>query len=517
MNYPVWYLPSIGGGTLIALIAIGHVFVSHFAVGGGLLLPLAEGLARKRGDAGLLAFTRRFARFFVLLTLVYGSLTGVGIWFVISLVQPGGTSLLIHQFVFAWAAEWVFFLVEIVAISVYLYSFDRMAPRIHQAVGWIYFGAAWCSLFIINGIITFMLTSGAPTSDGSFWRAFFNPSFWPSLAFRTLLTIILAGLFALLFSSFCKDANLRRRLTRYSCGLTLPALLAAIPTAWWYLHRLPQPVSDLVAGASPTITRALHLGGAGALLVFLILSFGLWLPGRAGRPLAALALAAALVMMGGFEWSREAARRPFVLQQAMFSNGIAPAQLQSLQEQGFLATARWSAFQRAAQDPMLAGRELFKFQCYACHTLDGFNNDLRQRIRDMSPEALAGYIGGLHDIRYFMPPFAGNSEERLALAGFLSGGLFQSSQPPAGGQTQLANDQLLFEQNCTLCHNSELVRERTAGWSRTRIRRALDNLQQLNPTMPDYRGTPQEKERLADYILQLNRPSKLRPIKGDDR
>jgi hypothetical protein len=38
MNYPVWYLPTIGGGTLIALISIVHVFISHFAVGGGLYL-----------------------------------------------------------------------------------------------------------------------------------------------------------------------------------------------------------------------------------------------------------------------------------------------------------------------------------------------------------------------------------------------------------------------------------------------------------------------------------------------
>jgi len=35
MNYPVWYVPAFGGGLLIAMVAIVHVFVSHFAVGGG--------------------------------------------------------------------------------------------------------------------------------------------------------------------------------------------------------------------------------------------------------------------------------------------------------------------------------------------------------------------------------------------------------------------------------------------------------------------------------------------------
>jgi len=42
MNYPVWLLDTFGGGTLIALIAVVHVYVSHFAVGGGLFLVFTE-------------------------------------------------------------------------------------------------------------------------------------------------------------------------------------------------------------------------------------------------------------------------------------------------------------------------------------------------------------------------------------------------------------------------------------------------------------------------------------------
>ncbi len=78
----------------------------------------------------------------------------------IVLVNPAATSLLIHTFVFGWAAEWVFFIVEITAIFVYFYCFDRMDARTHQIVGWIYFIAAWLSLFLINGIVGFMLTPG---------------------------------------------------------------------------------------------------------------------------------------------------------------------------------------------------------------------------------------------------------------------------------------------------------------------------------------------------------------------
>jgi cytochrome bd-type quinol oxidase subunit 1 len=198
MNYPVWYRPGMGGGLIIACIAIIHVFIAHFAVGGGLYLVFAERKGRRENRRDILAFTRSHARFFLLMTLVAGGMTGVAIWFVISLVQPAATSLLIHVFVFGWATEWIFFLVEIVAIFVYFNAFDRMDGRTHLAVGGIYFAAAWLSLFLINGILDFMLDPGAWLADGSFWSGFFNPLFWPSLAFRTAVACLLAGVYAFL-------------------------------------------------------------------------------------------------------------------------------------------------------------------------------------------------------------------------------------------------------------------------------------------------------------------------------
>ena len=77
MNYPVWQL-GYPGGLLIALIAVLHVFVSHFAVGGGAFLVVSEHLAYKRNDSGLLDYAKRHAKFFALVTLVFGAVTGVG-------------------------------------------------------------------------------------------------------------------------------------------------------------------------------------------------------------------------------------------------------------------------------------------------------------------------------------------------------------------------------------------------------------------------------------------------------
>ena len=47
MDYPIWDL-AMGGGLLMALVAIPHVIVAHFAVGGGLLIAVTETLAVKR-------------------------------------------------------------------------------------------------------------------------------------------------------------------------------------------------------------------------------------------------------------------------------------------------------------------------------------------------------------------------------------------------------------------------------------------------------------------------------------
>ena len=42
MNYPFWYIPHLGSGWVIGMIAIFHVMISQFAVGGGLYLQIGR-------------------------------------------------------------------------------------------------------------------------------------------------------------------------------------------------------------------------------------------------------------------------------------------------------------------------------------------------------------------------------------------------------------------------------------------------------------------------------------------
>ena len=87
MNYPVWNV-AFGAGLLMAIVAILHVFVSHFAVGGGLFLVLTERRARRRNDTALLGWLKAHTKFFVLVTVVFGAISGVGIWFARWAGQP---------------------------------------------------------------------------------------------------------------------------------------------------------------------------------------------------------------------------------------------------------------------------------------------------------------------------------------------------------------------------------------------------------------------------------------------
>jgi hypothetical protein len=53
MNYPFWEIPYLGSGWVIGIIAIFHVMISQFAVGGGLYLPMAERKAMRMPEGPL--------------------------------------------------------------------------------------------------------------------------------------------------------------------------------------------------------------------------------------------------------------------------------------------------------------------------------------------------------------------------------------------------------------------------------------------------------------------------------
>jgi len=438
MNYPVWDVPLIGSTWVIGAIAIFHIMISHFAVGGGLYLVLAERKARREGRADWLEVIRQHSKFFLILTGVFGAVSGVGIWFAIGLASPQSTSALIHNFVFGWAMEWCFFIVEIATAMVYYYTWDRIDPKQHLQLGWLYAGSSWCTLVIINGILTFMLTPGASwlaVSDtgqeaSRFWQAFFNPTYWPSLVLRTLICCALAGVWALLtasrISSFEKPA-LKTEVLRWSARWLIPAFLLVPIALAWYLSAVPEHsqkimqagISTIGSGMFTQVTRAAlvtTMASATILAVVYFLALRNPLDFTPGHAAAVLFLA--LAATGATEHAREMIRKPYTVGQYMYSNGVRWSEVAAFNEDGFTTHSPWTATQ------MEKGELMFRGQCMNCHTVDGYRS-MRRLLHGRDRRSIANIVNMLHErpatspYKNFMPPLVGTPEEVDALVGYL--------------------------------------------------------------------------------------------------
>ncbi|BDV00608.1 cytochrome c family protein [Thermodesulfomicrobium sp. WS] len=419
MNFPVWELNAAGGGLLVALIAIFHVYIAHFAVGGGLFLVTMEHWAYRTGDNHLLEYIKRHTKFFLIVTMVLGGITGVGIWFIISLLSPHATSILIHTFVFAWATEWVFFAGEIISLFLYFYLFGKIQRRLHLAIGWVYFVCGWMSLFMINGIIGFMLTPGDWLTTRNFWDGFFNPSFWPALVFRTAFALSLAGLYGLVTAAWEKDNAARERLVRLNALWLILPFAALLPSGWWYLQVIPEAQRLLILGGNPEIPRLFTtLYGVCALLVAGGLILAIRMPAQLKRSAAVALLVMGIASLGSFEWIREAGRRPYLIVGHLFSNGVLQDDVPML-SQGYLKASAWNQYADLT-DPLAAGKELFRGQCAACHSIGGPLNDIRKLSASFGLMGMESLLTGMGKIYGYMPRFVGTAAERHALASYVA-------------------------------------------------------------------------------------------------
>lgn len=421
MDYPVWQLAATGGGLWIALIATVHVFVAHFAVGGGLFLVLTEARGHRENSPAILDYVRSHTTFFLLLTMVFGGLSGVAIWFTIAVLSPGGTLTLVDSLVWGWATEWTFFLGEIASLLVYHYSFGKMPAKDHMRVGFFYFVFAWLSLFTINGIIGVMLTPGAWATTNDFWDGMFNPSFWPSLVFRSFLAFMLAGLFGFVTAIKIKDAPARERVVRCCVRWAVVSLPFLALSGWWYLSVLPESTLAFILHGSAEIAPYLAALPAIAVLVGVFaLLMAVRLPLAVRTPVAALLLILGFGVVGAFEYIREAGRRPFLIRERMWSTSIVPAQAEPLSD-AFLPRARWAKHKDITEKNRLdAGRELYAFQCLPCHSLGGPMKDIRTYTGHIGNEGVSAYITGQGRIFKQMPPFVGSPAERDALAAYIT-------------------------------------------------------------------------------------------------
>jgi mono/diheme cytochrome c family protein len=450
----------------------------------------------------------------MLLTLVFGAMTGVGIWFTIALINPDATSFLIHTFVFAWAIEWVFFVIEIVTAFLYFYTFEKVSEKTHMLIGWIYFIAAWASLFIINGILSFMLTPGKWAETQNFWDGMFNPTFWPSLVFRTFLCFALAGSYALLTAAKKFTGEAKENLVKYNGKWILYSLAGMIPSLLWYYFSLPEPAKQGLTGASYIMKVSLvHL--IAGVVVFLLLSllFVIWKARRLSFAGSIVILLSIFVFFGAFEFIREAGRKPYIINNYMYSTGLTVQQQEALKDLPFLRHAKWVQTREiTAETELKAGEEIFRVQCYACHTF-GLKNNINSKMALWDLPKTTRIMGSLRGITPYMSGFVGTEAEKNALAKWLyritHKGKPEPPPPAAPGTAEApaVQGETVFRNFCADCHEIndsdsimiKLGQVKGIG----EISDMLGKLDELSEDMPPFEGTEEEKKALADYLNRL--------------
>jgi len=416
--YPILQFGPLMPGLVMAAVAIVHVFLAQFAVGGGFLLFYFQWLAMTGRESLARKFVAGYFKVLVLISFVLGAMTGVGIWFTAIQVSAPTIGTMVMQFHWIWATEWTFFCLEVVAGYCFYRYQDRLSDRSCMMLLGLYAIAAWMSLFWINGILSWQLTPGDWLQTRSLADGFFNPGFWPSLLFRTVVCLTLAGLVGCVvvntMSGLTREE--RQRLINRAAHLMTPMLLMPLLGAW-FLWSMPADSRGWVLGGSPAMMLFFMISIGASLAVGAYALIGLFAQKLyVNGATATLLLLLAFGATAGGEFVREGSRKPFAIRHVLYSNGIKPEQVADLRIRGCLADDPYPVedASRFPNEQLVKGARVFRRQCSVCHTMSG-SNAVAHLSETWADDQLRMNIARLQQTKPYMPPFAGTAEELEAL------------------------------------------------------------------------------------------------------
>ncbi|MEM6798733.1 MAG: cytochrome ubiquinol oxidase subunit I [Planctomycetota bacterium] len=424
--YPINDFGPAMKGMVIGGLGIFHVYLAQFAIGGGMLMTYFQWLGMQRDGPGAKAargFVDGMFRVLVLISFITGALTGVAMWLTTIQVSPRTIGVMVDEFHWVWAIEWTFFCLEVAAG----YAFYRWGPRLSDGARLTllaaYSLAAWMSLFWINGILSWQLTPGGflpgdAASGGSVWAGFFNPTFWPSLLFRTVSSMATAALVAALVVNLAPgwSRSRRREVVRHAFHFLTPMVLMPL-LGIWFVAAMPADSRGWALGGSIAMTLFFSIG-VGASLLIGAYAATIWL----NRRLTVNGSTAALLVMLGFaatagaEFVREGVRKPYTVRGALYSNAIAEGEVAKLREEGCTTQDPYPLRDGIdyANEQLRLGSKVFRVQCSVCHTWDGANG-VAHLAETWTVGQLRQNLAQLQRTKPFMPPFAGTAAEAEAL------------------------------------------------------------------------------------------------------
>lgn len=436
--YPFWEVPGFTSALFIALIASFHILPSHLATGAFWFNVFLEQKALKENRPDFLEFIKKYTLLILIFCFVYGSITGVGIWFSATVASPRSLSSLIHNYVWGWATEWVFFVIEIVAIYVYYYTLGKIDAKAHLRIGWIYAWAAWISMVIITGILAFMLTSGNWLQTGGFFDGFFNATYWPQLFARTAMMFGIAGMYAIIAAGRLEKGQTREQVVKLASIWGAIGTIVAVLCSVWFVVKMPEAAKGLgIGGGLPYLKKLLYVAAGGFGIVFLYFLLGISVPKVPGTYSGILMIIVFFAGIFAIEGFREGVRRPYIISGYMYGNQIIAsdvpgkgikAEVASMKENGFLENLYFlpdEAKKQSQAGKLSAGRMIALHQCGNCHSFEKNANVrsipvLLERISMTSAEDIAMFLDTLDGGYAYMPPFAGTDDDKQAAAAWLA-------------------------------------------------------------------------------------------------
>jgi hypothetical protein len=321
--YPTFYVPYIGSAWIMGIIGVIHVIASHASVGASFLFAVLETKAYRDKQPEIMGFIKRYGVFLLVFSYIIGSITGPGIWYAITVASPRGVSGLIHNFVWVWAAEWVYFTVEVIGVYALVYLIGKVDPLTHLKLTWSFALASWATMLLIVGILSFMMWPGNEDwyLTGSTNDAFYNLNFFAHLGVRTGSMFVMATVVGFLVASGIKDQALKRRVVRVIAPMGLLGGLFSVMMFLYYLQTLPQNAKIMLkAHLIPAYANGM-IAVCVATTLYLILVW--WRPDKLRLAVAVpMFLFIALFGVWPEERMRESMRKPYVAGQYIYSNQV---------------------------------------------------------------------------------------------------------------------------------------------------------------------------------------------------
>ena len=434
--YPTWFEPGVGSGWIVGFIATIHVLFSHTSVGAAIFFAWLTNHAHRHNKPELLEFVKRYGLFLLVFSYVLGSITGPGIWYSTTVASPRGISALIHSFVWMWATEWVFFVIEVVGVYMLIYLVGKVDVRTHTRISLIFGLTSYTTMLVIVGILSFMMWPGKAewSETGGVLNAFYGPNTFAQLGVRTAFMFTMTAVVGGIVAGKFKDAALKKSIATKLAWLGIVATLAGAAMLQWYLATLPESAEVLLQNQLPAYFPQALLSVVVGILAYFLLT--LVQPRALVSSLAAVMTVVILVFgLWPEEVARESLRKPWVAGQYVYSNQVigrdvpgmgVKSEIPVIEAHGFMKTLVFvpDALRNITDENRVeAGRLLALNTCSNCHSLTA--TGIRPLVNyfpgkhseaDVAEYLQAGLSAGN---TLYMPQIPFNDEEARALASFI--------------------------------------------------------------------------------------------------